>query len=111
MLNMLTPKRIVLIGAMLATFGLVIDGIAASSHAADAATKPAAPTTQPDQGGPLKFYGVISAIDVQAKTFTVDNQTYTVIGETHMTKAADDSPATLADAVVGEPARGTYTRT
>src|SRR4051812_45501424 len=65
MLNMLTPKRIVLTGAVLATFAFAVGGLAASSHAADAATKPAAPTTQPDQGGPLKFYGVISAIDVQ----------------------------------------------
>ena len=27
-----------------------------------------------------------------------------------MTKAADDSAATLADAVVGQPARGSYTK-
>src|SRR4051812_4737233 len=68
------------------------------------------PTTQPDEAGPLKFYGAISAIDTKAMTFTVDNQGFSVVPETHMTKAADDSQATLADAVVGEPARGTYTR-
>jgi len=71
----------------------------------------AAPATNPDATGPAKFYGIVSAVDAAAKTFTVDNQVYTIVGETHMTKAADDSAATLADAVVGEPARGTYTKT
>jgi hypothetical protein len=75
---------------------------------ASASSKPA--STKPDDGA-LKFYGTISAIDKDAKTFTVDNQTYTIVPESHMTKAADDSIATLADATVGEPARGTYTKT
>ena len=69
-----------------------------------------APTTSPDQPGPSKFYGTISAVDKTAKTFTVDNKVYHVVAETSMTKAADDSKATLDDAAVGEPARGTYTQ-
>jgi hypothetical protein len=69
-----------------------------------------APTTAPEQPGPAKFYGVISAVDKTASTFTIDKQVYHVIAETAMTKA-DDSKATLDDAVVGEPARGTYTKT
>jgi hypothetical protein len=78
---------------------------------APAAAPPAtAPTTSPDQSGVSKFYGTITAIDTKANTFILDNQTYTVIGETQMTKAADGKNATLADAVVGEPARGTYTK-
>src|SRR5690349_1686316 len=76
-----------------------------------AAAPTTAPSTQPaDQAGPQKFYGTVTAVDVQAKTFVVDNQTYTIVAETQMTKAADDSPATLADAIVGQPARGTFTR-
>jgi hypothetical protein len=69
-----------------------------------------APSTNPDQAGVTKFYGTISAVDTKAMTFTVDNQVYSVVAETHMTKAKDDSPATLADAVVGEPARGSYVK-
>jgi hypothetical protein len=68
------------------------------------------PTTNPDQSGVTKFYGTVSAVDTKAMTFTVDNQTYTVVAETQMTKAADNSPATLADAIVGEPARGSFTK-
>jgi len=83
--------------------------VSAPSRADDPKEKPS-PATQPDEAGPLKFYGAISAIDTKAMTFTVDNQVFSVVPETHMTKAADDSQATLADAVVGEPARGTYTR-
>ena len=73
-------------------------------------TAPGTPTTNPDESGVTKFYGTISAVDTKAMTFTIDNQTFTVVAETHMTKAADDSPATLADAVVGQPARGSYTK-
>ena len=69
-----------------------------------------APSTNPDQAGVTKFYGTISAIDTKAMTFTVDNQVYSIVPESHMTKAADDSAATLADAVVGEPARGSYVK-
>src|SRR3954452_20872161 len=97
--------------ALLFTAGM---GLPATSHAEDAPAKaPAAgsdtPTTNPDKAGPAKFYGVITAVDTEKKTFTIDKQTYNVVHESQMTKA-DDSKATLADAVVGEPARGTYTK-
>jgi len=78
------------------------------SRAADASST--APATAPAEGGPNKFYGSISAIDTTAKTFTVDNQTYNIVGESQMTKAEDGSTATLADAKVGDPARGSYTK-
>src|SRR5689334_15793735 len=93
---------------------IAVIGNGTPSRADDPREKPSPatqPATQPDEAGPMKFYGTISAIDTKAMTFTVDNQVYSVVPETHMTKAADDSQATLADAVVGEPARGTYTRT
>jgi hypothetical protein len=64
-------------------------------------------TTQADVA---KFYGVVTAVDTAAATFVVDGQTYHVTAESHLTKAADDKVATLADAVVGEPARGSYTK-
>ena len=57
-------------------------------------------------GGPSKFYGPVTAVDTNAMTFTVGDQTFTVTSESHLTKAG--KPATLADAVVGEPARGSY---
>jgi hypothetical protein len=61
-----------------------------------------------DAAGPARFYGTITKLDEKAKTFTIDEQTYAITGETKMTK--DDKDATLKDAVVGEPARGTYTK-
>jgi hypothetical protein len=67
-----------------------------------------APTTAAP-AGPAKFYGKITALDTNAMTFTVGEQIFTIVGETQMTKP-DNSKATLADAVVGEPARGTYTK-
>src|SRR4051812_10011199 len=73
------------------------------------ANKPPASSPSSDANGPAKFYGTISAVDTAAKTFTIDNKVYSVVGESHLTKAADDSQATLDDAKVGEVARGTYT--
>ena len=78
-------------------------GTAAVSRAADSATPAAAPAAT----GPAKFYGPVTAVDTNAMTFTVGDQTFTVTSESHLTKTG--SPATLADAVVGEPARGSYT--
>ena len=80
-----------------------------TARAADEPAKPPA-TTPSDANGPAKFYGTISAVDASAKTFTIDNQVYTVVSETHITKAADDSQASIDDAKVGEVARGTYTK-
>jgi len=99
-------KSVILKIAALAVLVAGLAGMVRSTRAADDAT----PTTKPDAASPQKFYGTISAIDAAAKTFTIDDQTYTIVGETQMTKAADDSAATLADAVVGQPARGTYTK-
>ena len=62
----------------------------------------------PEATGPAKFYGPIVAVDTNAMTFTVGDQTYSVTSESHLTK--DSKPATLSDAVVGEPARGSYTK-
>jgi hypothetical protein len=93
---------------MFATVLLAVALIAPSLAGAQDAPK--APTTAPDAAGPSKFYGTVTAVDAKAMTFTVDKQVYHVIGETLMTKA-DDSKATLEDAVVGQPARGTFTKT
>jgi len=74
---------------------------------ADDTTPTTNPTTKPDSVGPTKFYGSVTAVDATAMTFSIGDQTFTVTSETQMTK--DNKPATLADAVVGEPARGSYT--
>jgi len=93
--------------ALLAAACLVCPStILAANAAADAAA--AAPTTLPTTNPALRFYGPITAIDPAAKTFTVGDQTFCVVADSHLSKS-DDSPATLEDAKVGEPARGTYT--
>jgi hypothetical protein len=90
-----------------AAFGVAIIGSASPSIAADDAKAPATnPTTT---SSPSKFYGTISAVDEKAKTFTIEGQTYTIVTASELTKAADGSAATIADAKVGETARGTYT--
>ena len=91
-----------------AVFAVAIVGSASpSTAAADDAKAPATnPTTT---SSPSKFYGTISAVDEKAKTFTIEGQTYAIVTATELTKAADGSAATIADAKVGETARGTYT--
>ena len=80
-------------------------GMPALLRAADSDTN--APAMS-DASGPTKFYGKVSAVDTTAKTFTVGDQTFSIVAESQMTK--DGKAATLADAVVGEPARGSYTK-
>jgi hypothetical protein len=79
-------------------------GIAALAQAAD--TNGPAPAEKP---GPNRFYGPITALDTNANTFTVGEQTFKITAESQVTK--NSQPAKITDAVVGEPARGTYTKT
>lgn len=97
----------------LAMSAVVLIGMIAVAQAADQKTNtpPAASTNgaavKPEIPGPSKFYGPVSAVDLKAKTFTVGDQTFTVTADTPITK--NEKPAALTDAVVGEPARGSYT--
>jgi hypothetical protein len=84
---------------------LVPSILRAADAAADAAA--AAPATMPTTNPASRFYGPITAIDTTAKTFTVGDQTFCVTADSHLSKS-DDSEGSLADAKVGEPARGTY---
>lgn len=70
-------------------------------------SRAAAGSSTNSAAGPAKFYGKITAVDTNAMTFTIDDQTYVVTSESHLTK--DGKAATIADATVGEPARGSYT--
>ena len=74
------------------------------------------PPAASDQTAPAKpkkhhppFNGKVGAVDVSAKTLTVGTLTLQVTSDTKITK--DGQPATLADAVVGEPVSGAYHKT
>lgn len=99
-------KRTILKLMTLGVFAAAIAVTPTSSRAADTNTPAAAPAAS---AAPAKFYGPVTAVDTNAMTFTVGDQTFAVTGESQMTK--DGKPATLADATVGEPARGSYTTT
>jgi hypothetical protein len=84
--------------------------IASPSFAADAPAKDQQDKKQPAEGtAPLKFYGPVTKVDKDAKTFTVGENTYVVASESKLTK--DDKDVTLSDSFVGEPARGSYVKT
>ena len=55
------------------------------------------------------FHGNLKAVDTTAKTITVGTLTLQITSDTKVTK--DGKPATLSDAVVGEPVGGSYTKT
>src|SRR4051794_31708955 len=101
-------KSIVFSMLFVITFASAVAMGADEEKSAPAATAPA--TTNPsDAAGASKFYGNITAVDKDAKTFVIDNVTYSIVPESHMTKG-DDSQATIDDATVGQPARGSYTK-
>ncbi len=95
---------------LLAAMGLLV-GVTAMmptfTRAADDAAATTAPATQAADGS--KFYGPVVSVDTTANTFTVGDQTFAVTANSKLTKS-DDSTATLADAVVGQPARGTFSK-
>jgi hypothetical protein len=100
-------KQVMVRIAILALFGgALVAGPALSQGDDTGATT--APSTQPTAQGPTKFYGSVTAVDTTANTFSIGDQVYQITSETQMTK--DSKAATLADAVVGEPARGSYTQ-
>jgi hypothetical protein len=76
------------------------------SSAADPSTNAPASASK---DGPNRFYGPISKVDTNKNTFTVGDQTFAITAETEIVNK-DGAKAKLADAVVGEPARGTYTK-
>ena len=76
-------------------------GTATLGRADDSSTPAAAPAAA------SKFNGPVTALDTNAMTFKVGDQTFYVTSASLLSKG--DKPATLSEAVVGEPARGTYT--
>ena len=76
------------------------------SIGADTATN--APSTS-SKDGPNRFYGPISKIDTNKNSFTVGDQTFVITAESQVVNK-DGEKAKLSEAVVGEPARGSYTK-
>jgi len=92
--------------AILTLLTLGILGAPALSSAQDAS-----PTgTKKGKSTGEKFFGPVTAVDTNAMTFVINDQTFTVTSSSKITLAKDHATGTLADAVVGEPARGTYTK-
>ena len=80
--------------------------VPATSRGADQTSTNASVAT-PEKAASEKFNGAVTAVDTNAMTFTVGDQTFNVTSESRLSK--NGKPATLSDAVVGEPARGSYT--
>jgi hypothetical protein len=94
-------------------FAAAIVAAPALSRAQDATTTtPAVTPAQSTPAAPAKskkglvFKGTVSAVDTNAMTLTVETRTFVVTSDTKIIK--DGKPATLGDAVVGEPVSGTY---
>lgn len=92
----------------IATITILAAAIAGTTNSSRAEDTTKTPDMATEQSGPAKFYGPVTAVDTNAMTFTVGDQTFAVTSESQLTKG--EKPATLADAVVGEPARGSYTK-
>ena len=91
-------------GCALLAAALLIPSV---SYAQGTSTNNAAASAE--KPGPNRFYGPISKIDTNNSTFTVGDQTFKIVAESEIT-GKDGAKATLSDAIVGEPARGTYTK-
>jgi hypothetical protein len=80
----------------------------ASPSPAESESPAAAATAKPQRAIP--FHGMISAVDANAKTFTIAGKTksrvFTITDKTVLTKAGN--PATMSDVVANEEARGSF---
>jgi len=91
-------------------FSVIALAVFASALLAGAAeTGTNAPGATADKAAPNRFYGSISKVDTNKNSFTVGDQTFVITAESQIVNK-DGEKAKLADAVVGEPARGTYTK-
>jgi hypothetical protein len=91
-------------------FTLLAVGIVGAPVLSRAADEAAAPAKKEKSSGGDKFYGPMTAVDAAAMTITVSDQVYTITSKTEITLAKDGSKATLADAKVGDSARGSFTK-
>jgi hypothetical protein len=57
----------------------------------------------------MPFHGKLKAVDSTAKTISIGERTFQITSDTKIFKG--EKPATLADAVVGENAGGSYKKT
>jgi hypothetical protein len=102
-----TGSGLGLLAAVLAALSL-LSAPAQTQDGAGAEKKPATQTTPPAPAakkpvaGP--FHGKLAAVDRAARTIKVGKRTFHITPETRLRKA--DKPATLEDAVVGEPCSG-----
>jgi hypothetical protein len=90
--------------SLLALVAAAVAVVTPSAFADDTNSAPAAS----DQAMKGKFNGTVSAVDTNAMTFTVDDQTYMVTDDTQLSR--NGKTATLADVVVGDPVRGSYSK-
>jgi hypothetical protein len=87
--------------SLLTLLTAAVVAIAPSSRADDTN---AAAASAPSMKG--KISGTVSAVDTNAMTFVVEDQTYSVSDDSQITR--NGKPATLADVVVGDPVKGSY---
>jgi hypothetical protein len=99
------------VGALVATLATPPARLWAADKPDDKANSPSKTKEEgkQEQPGVTRFYGVVTAVDTKAMTFTVDKETYHVIGESQVTKANGET-TTLNESLVGQPARGSYTK-
>jgi hypothetical protein len=60
----------------------------------------------PRKSGVIPFHGKLKAVDKTAKTISIGESTIQITSDTKLIKT--DKPATLEEAVIGEPVGGAY---
>jgi hypothetical protein len=88
--------------------GMAVLPVAARAQGANT-NAPPNQTVTPKGHNAIPFHGKVTAVDTKAMTLTVGSRTFQITSDTKISK--DGQPATLSDAVTGEPVRGTYKKT
>ena len=80
-----------------------------ASSSAQATTNTPAPPVKKRTAAPsvaVSFHGVLTAVDTNAMTLTIEKRTFNMTSETIVTK--NGKPAVLAEGAVGDQVSGTY---
>ena len=95
--------------SMLTLCAAAILAAPASSSAQAITNAPAAPVRKPaaaPSSGASSFHGVLTALDTNAMTLTIEKRTFDMTSETIVTK--NGKPAVLAEGAAGDQVSGTY---
>ena len=95
--------------SLLATGMIIVPAVARGQNETSNGPSMNQAAPKPTHHNVIPFRGKVDAVDTKAMTLKVGNRAFQITADTKIMK--NGQPATLSDAVAGEPVRGVYKKT